>query len=261
MPEGHTLHRLALDLSRDLLGNVVAVSSPQGRFDGATRLDGCKLTGTEAVGKHLLLRFGRAGVVHIHLGLFGRFYRRRHPAPLPRSTTRMRLTVPDWTWDLVGPTRCELLSARGVRALRERLGADPLAPGANVEAAWQTLSRSHRSIAAVLLDQSVFAGIGNVYRAELLHLVRLHPETPASRLGRAKFDELWALARQLLAAGVREKRIVTVPHEGRRRVRRDEALHVYGRTACHTCGERVTVTRNANRPMYACERCQPLDLG
>jgi endonuclease-8 len=256
MPEGHTIHRLALDLRRDLSGHEVGVTSPQGRFE-AGRYDGRKLTGTEAVGKHLLLRFGRAGVVHVHLGLFGRFYRRRNPAPPPRDTTRMRLVGPGWTWDLVGPTRCEPLGPPALRALRARLGADPLAQGADPGAAWDAVRRSSRTIAAVLLDQSVFAGIGNVYRAEILHLVRVHPETPARALERASFDEIWNRARELLAIGVRERRIVTVAHEGRRRLRRNEALHVYGQRACRTCGGPVAVTRNANRTMYACERCQP----
>jgi endonuclease-8 len=208
------------------------------------------------LGKHLLLRFGRAGVVHVHLGLFGRFYRRRNPAPPPRDTTRMRLAGPAWTWDLVGPIRCEPLTPAAVKALRAKLGADPLAQGADPEAAWKAVQGSNRSIGAVLLDQSVFAGIGNVYRAEILHLVRVHPETPASAVGRASFDEIWSRARELLAIGVKERRIVTVAHEGRR-LRRNESLHIYAQESCRSCGGPVSVTRNANRTMYACERCQP----
>ncbi len=257
MPEGHTIHRLALDLRRDLAGHTLTVTSPQGRFEEASRFDGRKLTGTEAVGKHLLLRFGRTGTIHVHLGLFGRFYRRRNEAPAARDTTRMRLVGPNWTWDLVGPTRCEPLGAAALKALRARLGADPLAQGADPEAAWQSIHRSSKSIAAVLLDQSVFAGIGNVYRAEILHLERIHPETPAHAIDRESFDAIWTRARELLAIGVRERRIITVAHEGRRRLRSNEALHVYGQSVCRTCSAAVTVTRNANRTMYACERCQP----
>lgn len=257
MPEGHTIHRLAIDLEKDLVGHALETSSPQGRFEEAARFDGAVLTATEAIGKHLLLRFRGAGVVHIHLGLFGRFYRRRNPALPPRDTTRLRLVGPAHTWDLVGPTACERLTPAALRALKARLGADPLAKGADPEAAWETLRRTRRTIGAALLDQRIFAGIGNVYRAEILHLVRLHPETPSAEIDRATFDALWAQARALLAVGVKERRIVTVAHEGKKRLRRSEALHVYGRPTCRTCEGPVSRLVSANRALYACEACQP----
>ena len=79
MPEGHTIHKLARDLARDLAGSRVEAISPQGRFaEGAARIDGKLLKATDAWGKHLFLEFARTRV-HIHLGLFGRFRRRRRP--------------------------------------------------------------------------------------------------------------------------------------------------------------------------------------
>ncbi|GAC1605543.1 MAG: Fpg/Nei family DNA glycosylase [Myxococcales bacterium] len=257
MPEGHTIHRLAQDLERDLAGHAVAASSPQGRFADAERLDGRALRGTEAVGKHLLLRFGGGAVVHVHLGLFGRFYRRRNPAPEPRATTRLRLVGPAFTWDLVGPTCCERMTIAALRALRARLGADPLAKQPDIEASWTAVRATRRPIGAVLLDQRVLAGIGNVYRAELLFLLGLHPETPARDLDRATFQALWEKARALLALGVKERRIVTVPHPEKTRVKRGEALYVYRRRTCRVCGAAVSRLVIGGRPIYLCERCQP----
>ena len=74
MPEGHTLHRLAGALSAAFAGTVPAVSSPQGRFAaGAELLGGRRLEEASAWGKHLFVRFEGDAVLHVHLGLYGRF--------------------------------------------------------------------------------------------------------------------------------------------------------------------------------------------
>jgi endonuclease-8 len=265
MPEGHTIHRLAADLGRDLVGESLAASSPQGRFLDVERIDGKVLRRTEAVGKHLFLHFAGGGVVHVHLGLFGRFYRRKNPAPQPRDTTRLRLEATAVTWDLVGPTRCERLTPAALKELRARLGADPLAATtgdakerrASLESAWKRFHATKRPVGAVLLDQRVVSGIGNVYRAELLFLLRLHPATRACDIERKTFDALWKKAGELLARGVAEKRIVTVPHEGKKRVKRADALYVYKRRACRECGGAIVTSVIGGRRMYACETCQP----
>lgn len=253
MPEGHTIHRLAQDLARDLKGHRLEVTSPQEdgkRFPDAPRVNGCVLRETSAVGKHLLLRFSGGSVVHVHLGLFGKLRPRRSD----RGTTRLRLRRDDITWDLVGPTCCEVLGPAGVRALKARLGADPLAKDADVSRAWKVVHATKRSIGAVLLDQRVFAGIGNVYRAEILFLHGIHPQLPANQLTRRQFNAMWKTMRELLARGVREKRIVTVDEPKSRR--RADAVHVYKRTTCRACEGPVSKLTIANRTMYACERCQ-----
>ena len=92
MPEGHTIHRAALDLRRALSGQTVGVTSPQGRFaGGASVLDGRQCQSVEAYGKHLVVGFEDEIWLHIHLGLFGRIRRRKLPAPEPRGAIRVRL--------------------------------------------------------------------------------------------------------------------------------------------------------------------------
>ncbi len=183
MPEGHTIHRLALDLGRDFAGKLVAASSPQGRFRDAARIDGTELTRAHALGKHLFLDFGER-CVHVHLGLFGKFKRRRLGEP-PRPTVRLRLATESAVWDLTGPTACELVDAKELAALRARIGGDPLAEGTRPAATWKRVSRSKRAIGALLLDQSIYAGIGNVYRAEILFLAGVNPLVPGTELGRS----------------------------------------------------------------------------
>ena len=93
MPEGHTIHRLARDHRRDFVGQKLRVSSPQGRFTAeAKKLNGSVLNGVEAFGKHLFYEWGRK-VMHIHLGLYGKFRRHKLPVPEPRGAVRVRLSV------------------------------------------------------------------------------------------------------------------------------------------------------------------------
>jgi endonuclease-8 len=115
---------------------------------------------------------------------------------------------------------------------------------------------SSRGIGALLLDQRLFAGIGNVYRAELLFLVGLHPDTPGRDVEKARFDRLWKHARALLARGVEQNRIVTVPG-ATRRTKKADALFVYGRRRCRACDGPVSVGSSAGRKIYHCGRCQP----
>src|SRR4051794_9644062 len=95
MPEGHTIHRLARDQTRDLVGHAVRVSSPQGRFaESAAVLDRRTVTAVEAYGKHLFHRWDDGQVLHVHLGLIGKFLPRPAPAPPPVGAVRLRLEGP-----------------------------------------------------------------------------------------------------------------------------------------------------------------------
>jgi len=256
MPEGHTIHRLVLDLARDLAGHRLDVSSPQGRFGDAASLDRARLVKTSAVGKHLFLEFDRAAV-HIHLGLFGRFRRSPLPAAEPKGALRLRLVGPTHFWDLRGPTRCEVIDDAARSELLGRLGVDPLAEGADPKPAWQRIQKTRRAIGAVLLDQRIFSGLGNVYRAEILFMLGIHPETRADALTRKQFNALWKLARELLARGVKERRIVTKPPQKGRRLKRNESLYIYAQRTCEACQSPVRRWIVGARAIYACETCQP----
>ena len=141
--------------------------------------------------------------------------------------------------------------------MRARLGSDPLAEGRRPASIWERVHRSKRIIGALLLDQSIFAGIGNVYRAELLFLAKLHPEMPGTDVPKETFELLWKLAKDLLRKGVKANRIITVPGSSKRR--RDQ-LYVYKRKECRMCGGPISAAPIAARTLYWCPRCQPLRL-
>lgn len=256
MPEGHTIHRLARDIAADLRGQPVRASSPQGRFaDGASAIDGAVLVRTEAWGKHLLLWWRGGAGVHVHLGLFGRFRRRPTPPPPPRGAVRLRLEGAARTWDLSGPTVCALVRRHDRNALVTRLGPDPLRDDADATAFVARLRASDRAVGALLLDQTVVAGVGNVYRAEALFVTGIHPTRRGSTLSAAAARRLWRTIAAQLADGVRLGRIVTVdPH---RTAARGERLWVYKRRVCRRCDGPVETLLVAARRTWACPRCQP----
>lgn len=232
MPEGHVIHRIARDHARDFTGQRLIVCSPQGRFaEGADALNGCRLQRVEAYGKHLLYQWSNDLLLHIHLGLYGKFRKHRNPPPEPRGQVRLRVIGKSAAFDLNGPNCCELLTGEDWLALQRRLGEDPLRKDQNPEVVWQRLKKSRAAIGNLLMNQAVFAGVGNIYRSEILFLLNLHPEMPAKRLSREQFDQLWSELQRLMEIGVKYNRIVIADPKAigkaRGRMRREERLLVY----------------------------------
>lgn len=265
MPEGHTIHRLARDHAAWFAHGPVAVSSPQGRFVGAELVDGRVLEGTDAVGKHLFHRYEGGAFVHVHLGLFGKFWSHPVPPPAPRDTVRMRLVNGQHAVDLTGATACELLGPDEVDAITGRLGPDPLRADADPERAWRALQRRTIGIGRALMDQAVIAGVGNVYRAEVLYVHGIHPETPSRDITREQWQAIWDTLVAWMRYGVRYRRIVTTdPDEigrPRSRMRRHERVHAYRQDHCRRCGTAIRRWDLAGRWAYACETCQPRPRG
>jgi len=173
----------------------------------------------------------------------------------------MRLEGDAVTIDLVGPTACDLITQKEMRAITARLGPDPLRADADPGLFYAYVARSTTPIGAVLLDQSRICGVGNVYRAEVLHLLGIHPDTPSSALPPATVRAMWRLVARLLRRGVEEKRIVTTRialAKARQRVPRGESTHVYGRQTCFTCKGGVLTYLLRARVVHYCPGCQPL---
>ena len=258
MPEGHAVHRHARALTRSFAGEGVAVSSPQGRFaPGAALLDGATLVEAEAYGKHLFARFapsrGPEQTLHVHLGLYGK-WTFGTAAPEPRGQVRLRLLADRAYADLRGPTACEVLAADEVAAIVQRIGPDPIRRDADPERAWARVRRSRAPIATLLMDQSVFAGVGNIYRAEVLFRAGIDPYRPACEVARLQFDDLWADLVVLMKAGLRSGRIVTTEKDDRW----VGSTYVYRRQGedCVRCGDEVAWSDIAGRTLYWCPGCQ-----
>lgn len=264
MPEGHTIHRIAKDHTPLLVGMPVRVSSPQGRFEAdAARIDGLVLENLEAYGKHLFYWWSNGEVGHVHLGLFGKFRVAKGPdAPDPVGIVRMRLRTELATIDLAGPTDCTIGTRDDRTAILARLGPDPLRRDAKPDIAIERMAKSKQPLGALLLDQKVLAGIGNVYRAEALFVNGIHPSRPGNATDRVELQALWSTMVAMLRKGVKDNRIITVdPREvdlpKGRLLRRGEATYVYHRDRCLRCDTPVQTVALAGRPCYFCPTCQP----
>ena len=163
MPEGHTIHRAAIDHHRVLAGDKLTIESPQGRFaEGARHLSGKLCIAVEAFGKHLIYRFEASDSLHIHLGLFGKIRKHKLPLRQPRGAVRVRLISDSHAIDINGPSICEILNIEELMKLTVRVGPDVLRSDANPELAFKRIAKSKSSIGSLIMNQSVMAGIGNI---------------------------------------------------------------------------------------------------
>jgi endonuclease-8 len=241
----------------------VTVTSPQGRFEaGAAMVDGRVLTKADAWGKHLFHHYAGGRIVHVHLGLYGSFTERTVPMPPPVGQVRMRMVGAEYGTDLRGPTACDVIDEVDVDAIIARLGPDPLRPDADSARAWVRIAKSRRSIAALLMDQSVLAGVGNVYRSELLYRHRINPYRPGMLVTADEFAAAWDDLVALMQVGLRRGRIITIRPEDDRgapsyRQGRPRS-YVYRRTGepCRICGTAVVTAVVEGRNLYWCPNCQ-----
>jgi endonuclease VIII len=265
VPEGHTLHRLARLHQRRFAGGPVTVSSPQGRFAAAS-VDGRELRQATAWGKHLFHHYAGGTTVHVHLGLYGKFteWPRLPDEAMPEAVgaVRMRMIGAEYGTDLRGPTVCEVIDDAQVADVVARLGPDPLRRDADPAWPWTRISKSRRPIGALLMDQTIIAGVGNVYRAELLFRHGIDPYRSGRAIGEAEFAAAWTDLVELMKVGLRRGKIITVrpehdhgaPSYGPGRPR----TYVYRRAGepCRVCGTTIRTAELEGRNVFWCPTCQ-----
>lgn len=309
MPEGHTVHRLAEAMTAAFGGTRVRLSSPQGRFEAeAAQIDGWVLAQADAVGKHLFLGFAPdedanpLRFIHIHLGLYGSWTfagdssfhaAKAIGAPrraldeadgtwatiVPGINVRLRVMGSNGLADLTGPNQCRLVDDSEQAAVRARLGPDPLREDADPDLFIQRIRQSRQSIGQLLMDQKVVAGVGNIYRAELLFRARLDPYVPGQDLSEPLVRDLWRDLVPLMEYGRRTGRIVTTQPEHRHAhneinertvpvyqngdddphaVPREQSFYVYHRQGfpCRVCNALIRDAQMAGRGLYWCPSCQ-----
>ena len=262
MPEGHTVHRTAKQFQKLFAGKPVVVTSPQGRFTDASLISGQKLAKAEAWGKQMLLHFESAAL-RIHLGIYGkwRFQNFEDLPPEPYGQVRARFVSENQLVDLRGPTACELTDFDQLPELFSRLGPDPLRPDPKGESKQRfvaTIAKRKVPIGALLMDQSVIAGIGNVYRAELLFRAGLNPHTPGNQVPNEVVAAIWDDAVNLMPIGVRTGLMLTREGFLKGRPNKEVRYYVYKREGreCRQCGTKVVIELMQTRKLYYCPRCQ-----
>jgi len=158
---------------------------------------------------------------------------------------------------------CEVIEEPEVADVVARLGPDPLRRDADGALAWARIRKSRRPIGALLMDQTVIAGIGNVYRNELLYRHRIDPYRTGTHIDEAEFDAMWTDLVELMKVGFRRGKIIVVRPEddhglpsyapGRR-----PRTYVYRRAGepCRICGTTIRTAELEGRNVFWCPTCQ-----
>ena len=142
-----------------------------------------------------------------------------------------------------------------------RLGPDPLNPDRRGKESARFITKvisSKKTIGELLMDQSVIAGIGNVYRAELLFRAGIEPHTPGKKLTELQLIDLWNDSVKLLKVGVKTSFMITRDELFTKRPSKADRNWVYKREGqpCRVCGEKVSIELMAGRKLYWCGNCQ-----
>lgn len=283
MPEGHVIHRLADEFTRIFGTHRLHITSPQGRFATEAELvDGSRLERAEAFGKHLFLHFDAASdehIIYIHLGLIGHL--RFEDREKVWGQIRVRIETLDddgssggsssedatnLAANLRGPQWCRLITDEEYAIAVGKIGEDPIRDDANPRQVWAKVQRSKRSIGSLLMDQKLFAGVGNIYRAEVLFRHQQSPFTPGNAIDRSVFFAMWEDLVALMRQGVVDGEINTVraehtPEVMHRPARDDEhggEVYVYRRAGddCYVCGSDIAMKAYEGRNLFWCPTCQ-----
>jgi endonuclease-8 len=255
VPEGDTIFRAARTLHAALAGRTVirfeSVFPHLTRIDHASPLRGRTIEHVDARGKHLLMRFSGDLIVRTHMRMHGSWhlYRPGERWQRPRADMRIVIATPEYEAVAFSVPVAELTTARGIQRsvpLRN-LGPDILAAdfdANNVVAAIQRMADVE--IADALLDQSVVAGIGNIFKSESLFVARVNPFARVGELSRDNLVRVVDAAHRLMRASTTRRRAA--------------GFAVYGRSGrpCRRC--RTQISRRLQgehaRVTYWCERCQ-----
>ena len=273
MPEGDTIFRAARTLQRALAGRIVtrfeSVYPQLMRVDTDTPIAGRVIERVEARGKHVLMWFSGADalVLRTHMRMHGSWHIYRPGERWQRPRHEMRIVIETEAIHAIafGVPVAELGPASEIERnpVLSTLGPDLLSDNFDAADAVQRLStRPDLAIADALLDQSAIAGIGNVYKSEVLFAGGVNPFTVVAALSSERLAHLVSIAARLLRANVSEHAASAVG--GRRTTGRDQPnarLWVYGRAGkpCRRCG--TVISKRAQGPFarvtYWCSRCQP----
>jgi len=274
MPEGDSIFRAARTLQRALAGRTVtrfeSVFPRLTRVDDDAPIRGRTVERVEARGKHLLIWFSGDLVLRTHMRMHGSWHIYRPGERWMRPHSDMRIVVETGGMHAVAfnvpeaefATAAALVRLQALRDLGPDLLGEQFAPA---DAVNRIAARAELDIADALLDQSALAGIGNVFKSEILFAGRINPFRKVRDIAGSDIERLVAIAVKFLRANVAPGApggIAT--YSARRTTGRNDPgarLWVYGRGGrpCRRCGTPVSRMKQGPhaRPTYWCERCQP----
>jgi endonuclease-8 len=263
VPEGDTVHRVARVLGAELPGRLVDRVELRDRGE-VTELAGKRVEGVEPLGKHMAIHLEGGWSLRVHLGMKGRWLRLHVRQARPRSPALV-LESGETAYVCDGAYRVETVRTSALRRHPKlaRLGPDLLAEPPDIDGAVRRARApgyAGREIGDLLLDQRVAAGIGNVYKSEVLFECRVHPRTPAGSLSESSLRSIFEKSAALMRLNLLTRRRTHVPLR-RRPTPSAQRLWVYRRAGspCLDCGTPIErfLQGDMGRSTYFCPVCQP----
>jgi endonuclease-8 len=271
MPEGDTLARIATALRPYLAGRVVTAARARLPGPQVSLIVGQKIDAVDAAGKNLLIKFDGGLELRTHLGLHGSWHRYRPGETWRRPPSRAALVieVPGAVAVCFDAPVVELFERRAemVHPTISMLGPDLLSPNYDQAEAIRRLrdkSRAEMPIGEAILEQRAVAGVGNVFKSEVLFMEKVDPFAPVGSLDEATLARILNTARELLQLNSRSDapagRVTTVdPKTGKKLA--PSRLWVYDRAGrpCHRCGTEIQEKAQGSelpRSTYFCPSCQ-----
>ena len=253
MPEGDTIHRVVNRLRPILEGErVTRLSVP--RAAGPLPVVGEIVDDVRAVGKHPVVGFSGGLSIRVHLRMTGSWHAYRPGQRWTKAASGARVVIGTDEWVVVCFNAPDVTVGPDPDADLTHLGPDLCVPDADIAAAaerFDSFVAGETPIGVALLDQRVAAGIGNVYKCDVLHLLGLDPRRPLRDISAEQRLALLSLASELLIANLGARSRRTVP----------EGLAVYGRDGepCRRCGtliDRIRQGKDQPRSTWWCPGCQ-----
>lgn len=272
MPEGDTIFRAARTLQRALADQIITAFdshlSQLAVVDRRAPLAGRTVEQVSARGKHLLMTLSGDLILRTHMRMHGSWhiYRPGERWRAPRRDARIVITTVPWIAIAFSVTDAEFVTADEL-ARHDRvtaLGPDLLAGDVDLsEARRRIRAAPARHIAEALLRQQSVAGLGNVYKSEVLFLCGVYPFSPVGDLSDDTIDRLLTRGRALIHLNVAETALAAGASGGRvttGRLNPSEKLWVYDRAGrpCRRCAAPISSgMETGGRRTYWCPVCQP----
>jgi len=273
MPELPEVETIVADLRPHLVGrtivhcelrfpSIVRHPEPERFIDSIT---GLRIEGVRRRGKFILIALGAGRLLVVHLGMSGQLRLVEADAEIENHThvildlddgRQLRYRDPRRFGRLLLGTEDELLTSGTL----PKLGPEPIDPTFDADALYKRFRKRRAPLKALLLDQTMVAGVGNIYADESLYRARLRPDRAAGSLSRKSVGRLHESLRDSLEAAIRNRgsSVDTYRDAWGEIGNQQESLLVYGRAGepCFTCGRPLSVVRIAGRSTVFCRRCQ-----
>lgn len=244
-------------MNRALAGKRIARAESRAARVDAARLEGATIEAVRARGKHLVILLTDGRALRTHMQMTGSWHLYRHSDRWRQPRRRMVLLLETDPWHAVAfdLPQAELLRSETHSRQLRRLGPDLLDPECDLDEVLRRLAAAaDLPLGVALMRQDLVAGIGNVYKSEVLFIERLDPFAPVRAFGPEQLRRVLEQAQRLMHRNLRGRRRNTTG-------RSDISEHVYGRSGerCLACGTAIRMRRQGEggRSTYWCPSCQP----